>query len=173
MCGIVGLHLRTPELYPRLGELLTGMLCEMGNRGSDSTGVAVYGDPIWSPPGRGGVSMVDVDVDADAVASAVSGRLGHAVDVVTVDTASTTYGAPAKNRMRRPSANQVGHPACFRLASSLSGRPGRTMAMPEATRYARRFPSGDQTGQSPRPIRRSFRPFASTMSISSAGAESE
>ena len=56
MCGIVGLHLRTPELYPRLGELLTGMLCEMGNRGSDSTGVAVYGDPIWSPPGRGGVS---------------------------------------------------------------------------------------------------------------------
>ena len=53
MCGIVGLHLRTPELYPRLGELLTGMLCEMGDRGSDSTGVAVYGDPIWSPPGRG------------------------------------------------------------------------------------------------------------------------
>ena len=52
MCGIVGLHLRDPELYPRLGELLTGMLCEMGDRGSDSAGVAVYGDPIWSPPGR-------------------------------------------------------------------------------------------------------------------------
>jgi len=53
MCGIVGLHLRCPELYPRLGELLTGMLCQMGDRGSDSTGVAVYGDPVWSPPGRG------------------------------------------------------------------------------------------------------------------------
>ena len=26
MCGIVGLHLRTPDLYPRLGELLTAML---------------------------------------------------------------------------------------------------------------------------------------------------
>ena len=51
MCGIVGLHLRTAQLYPRLGELLTGMLCEMGDRGSDSAGVAVYGDPIWSPPG--------------------------------------------------------------------------------------------------------------------------
>ena len=89
MCGIVGLHLRTHELYPRLGELLTGMLCEMGNRGSDSTGVAVYGDPIWSPPWRGGVSVVDVsdDADADAVASAVSGCLGRDVDVVTVDTA--------------------------------------------------------------------------------------
>jgi amidophosphoribosyltransferase len=86
MCGIVGLHLRNPDLYPRLGELLTGMLCEMGNRGSDSTGVAVYGDPAWSPPGRGGVSLVDVS-DADhAVASALTERLGAEVDVVTVGT---------------------------------------------------------------------------------------
>ena len=85
MCGIVGLHLRNPELYPRLGELLTGMLCEMGNRGSDSAGVAVYGDPTWSPPGRGGVSMVDVSEDSQAVVAAVSGRLGHDVDVITVD----------------------------------------------------------------------------------------
>lgn len=86
MCGIVGLHLRSPELYPRLGELLTGMLCEMGNRGSDSTGVAVYGDPIWSPAGRGGVSIVDVSDDAGDVAAAVSEQLGRGVDVVTVDT---------------------------------------------------------------------------------------
>ena len=85
MCGIVGLHLRTPELYPRLGELLTGMLCEMGNRGSDSTGVAVYGDPIWSPAGRGGVSVIDVSDDAEAVATAVSERLGRDVDRATVD----------------------------------------------------------------------------------------
>ena len=85
MCGIVGLHLRTPELYPRLGELLTEMLCEMGNRGSDSAGVAVYGDPIFSPPGSGVVSVVDSSESADAVAAAVSGQLGRDVDVVTVD----------------------------------------------------------------------------------------
>ncbi len=84
MCGIVGLHLRTPELYPRLGELLTAMLCEMGNRGSDSSGVAVYGDPTWSPPGRAGVSVVDVSDDADTVTSAVSAQLGSGVDVVAV-----------------------------------------------------------------------------------------
>ena len=83
MCGIVGLHLRTPELYPRLGELLTGMLCEMGDRGSDSTGVAVYGDPVWSPPGRGCVSVVDV---ADDVGSAVAAELGSNVAAVKVDT---------------------------------------------------------------------------------------
>ena len=76
MCGIVGLHLRTPELYPRLGELLTGMLCEMGDRGSDSTGVAVYGDPAWSPPGRGCVSVVDVTDEAVDVAAAVADELG-------------------------------------------------------------------------------------------------
>lgn len=88
MCGIVGLHLRSAELYPRLGELLTGMLCEMGNRGSDSTGVAVYGDPVWSPPGRGCVSVVDVSDDADTVTSAVAGHLGSDVDAVAV---GTTY----------------------------------------------------------------------------------
>src|SRR5215212_2194736 len=84
MCGIVGLHLRNPQLYPRLGELLTGMLCEMGNRGSDSSGVAVYGDPTWSPTGRGAVSVVNLPDDADSVASTVSRHLGGAVDVVTV-----------------------------------------------------------------------------------------
>lgn len=76
MCGIVGLHLRTPELYPRLGELLSGMLGEMSDRGADSAGVAVYGDPLWSPPGRGCVSVTDIDVAPD---------LGSDVDVVQVD----------------------------------------------------------------------------------------
>jgi amidophosphoribosyltransferase len=47
----------------------------------------VYGDPIWSPAGRGGVSVVDVSDDAEAVATAVSERLGRDVDVATVDAA--------------------------------------------------------------------------------------
>jgi glutamate synthase domain-containing protein 1 len=58
MCGIVGLHLRDPDLYPRLGSLLTGMLCEMSERGADSAGVAVYGDPVWSPPGHATVTVL-------------------------------------------------------------------------------------------------------------------
>ncbi|BDX29903.1 glutamine amidotransferase [Mycobacterium antarcticum] len=84
MCGIVGLHLRNPELYPRLGELLTGMLCEMSNRGSDSAGVAVYGDPTWTPPGRGCVSLLDVGADADTVGAAVGVALGTQVDVTMI-----------------------------------------------------------------------------------------
>ncbi|MFB1294396.1 glutamine amidotransferase [Mycobacterium sp. pW049] len=80
MCGIVGLHLRTPELYPRLGQLLTGMLCEMGDRGSDSAGVAVYGDPDWTPPGHGCVSVADLGPglteDTTVVAASVGAALG-------------------------------------------------------------------------------------------------
>lgn len=88
MCGIVGLHLRTPELYPQLGELLTGMLCEMGDRGSDSAGVAVYGDPTWSPPGQGCVSVADLGAglidDVALVTSAVGTALGSDVGGVAV-----------------------------------------------------------------------------------------
>ncbi|MGV0675515.1 glutamine amidotransferase [Mycolicibacterium fortuitum] len=76
MCGIVGLHLRTPDLYPRLGELLAAMLGEMSDRGADSAGVAVYGDPEWSPYGQGCVSVTDVSEKPD---------LGPDVDVVQVD----------------------------------------------------------------------------------------
>jgi methylamine---glutamate N-methyltransferase subunit A len=86
MCGIVGLHLRNPQLHPRLGELLTGMLCEMGDRGSDSAGVAVYGDPVWSPAGRGCVSVTDIADDADQVEAAVGAALGLPVAVVEIGT---------------------------------------------------------------------------------------
>jgi amidophosphoribosyltransferase len=44
MCGIVGLFCKSPELEPRLGELLAAMLVQMSDRGPDSAGVAVYRD---------------------------------------------------------------------------------------------------------------------------------
>ena len=46
MCGIVGLHLKNPSLYPQLGELLTPMLLAMGDRGPDSAGIALYEDGL-------------------------------------------------------------------------------------------------------------------------------
>ncbi|AQT82056.1 glutamine amidotransferase [Mycolicibacterium litorale] len=85
MCGIVGLHLRNPLLYPRLGELLTGMLCEMSGRGSDSAGVAVYGDPRWSPSGQGTVSVLDIADSPEEVAAAIRAALGTEVSVHRVD----------------------------------------------------------------------------------------
>lgn len=85
MCGIVGLHLRNPELHPRLGELLTGMLCEMSDRGSDSAGVAVYGDPTWTPPGHGCVSLLEIDASPESVADAVGTALGVPATVTVLD----------------------------------------------------------------------------------------
>ena len=58
MCGIVGLHLRDPELQPMLGRLLDDMLCGVVERGPDSVGIAVYGDGRRSPEGHSAVSVL-------------------------------------------------------------------------------------------------------------------
>ena len=86
MCGIVGLHLREPSLYPRLGDLLTGMLCQVTERGPDSAGVAVYGDPRWSPPGHATVSLLPGTTTPDEVATALRAAVP---DVAVVDAGQT------------------------------------------------------------------------------------
>src|SRR2546429_5421376 len=50
MCGIAGLQLKNPDLYPRLSELVVPMLDVLASRGPDSTGVAVYRRD--APPGE-------------------------------------------------------------------------------------------------------------------------
>jgi glutamate synthase domain-containing protein 1 len=81
MCGIIGLHLRNPDLHPRLGELLSGMLGEMADRGSDSAGVAIYGDPIFSPAGLACVSVLESTASPSDVEAAIAAELGVAVTV--------------------------------------------------------------------------------------------
>ena len=76
MCGIVGLHLRDPSLYPRLGGLLTGMLGQMVDRGPDSAGVALYGDASFSPTDAASVSLLGA---ADDLADTLTAALGAAV----------------------------------------------------------------------------------------------
>ena len=56
MCGIAGLQLKNPDLYPRLGELVVPMLDVLASRGPDSTGVAVYRRD--APPGEQKYSLV-------------------------------------------------------------------------------------------------------------------
>lgn len=46
MCGIVGLLVKKPELRESLGELMVPMLLGMSERGPDSAGVAVFGEPL-------------------------------------------------------------------------------------------------------------------------------
>lgn len=92
MCGIAGLYLKSEALQGQLGQLLSGMLEQLSDRGPDSAGVAFYRDPaapgcskivLYSEPG---------DVDWEAVAahmrhalapvSSLAVRATHAVVVV-------------------------------------------------------------------------------------------
>jgi glutamate synthase domain-containing protein 1 len=74
MCGIVGLFAKTAELEESLGAHLAAMLGQMGDRGPDSAGVAVYRDP--APAGASKLTLFSADPlqDWDALAA----ELGHA-----------------------------------------------------------------------------------------------
>ncbi len=62
MCGIVGLFLKDPALEPHLGEMLADMLVTMTDRGPDSAGIAVYGQP---KAGRAKLTVQSADPEAD------------------------------------------------------------------------------------------------------------
>jgi methylamine---glutamate N-methyltransferase subunit A len=74
MCGIVGLFAKSAELEASLGPHLAAMLGQMGDRGPDSAGVAVYRDP--APTGSSKLTLFSADAleDWDALCS----ELGHA-----------------------------------------------------------------------------------------------
>ncbi|MGE0716544.1 MAG: glutamine amidotransferase family protein [Alphaproteobacteria bacterium] len=59
MCGIVGLFLKNEALRPRLGGWLARMLVEMGDRGPDSAGFAVYRRP--APEGSVKITLFHPD----------------------------------------------------------------------------------------------------------------
>jgi glutamate synthase domain-containing protein 1 len=63
MCGIVGIFSKSSEMSEELGVHLARMLVEMGDRGPDSAGIAVYRDPL--PSGSCKLSLHAADGDAD------------------------------------------------------------------------------------------------------------
>ncbi len=79
MCGIVGLHLRDPQLYPQLGTLVRSMLLEMTERGPDSAGIGLYGDVRYVPGSDAAVGVLDAQ---PGLAEAVAARLGRPATLV-------------------------------------------------------------------------------------------
>jgi glutamate synthase domain-containing protein 1 len=75
MCGIVGLFLKDPKLKPELGALLSEMLCVMTDRGPDSAGFAVYGEP------EAGRIKLTLSAPEDYDFAAVAGRLSVELNV--------------------------------------------------------------------------------------------
>ncbi|HEX3499936.1 MAG TPA: glutamine amidotransferase family protein [Stellaceae bacterium] len=63
MCGIVGVFLKNKAKEPQLGSLLAGMLAQMTERGPDSAGFAIYGDP--APMGAYKVTLFHPDPGFD------------------------------------------------------------------------------------------------------------
>ncbi|MDV6271247.1 class II glutamine amidotransferase [Rhodococcus globerulus] len=99
MCGIVGLHLRDATLYPHLGELLTDMLDQMCDRGPDSAGMAVYGDPTWSPAGEATVSLLDSSLTAAELAAQVTEIVGVSVTGHDLDPTIVLHGAASADTL--------------------------------------------------------------------------
>jgi glutamate synthase domain-containing protein 1 len=96
MCGIAGLFSKSVDVSEGLGGHLGEMLLQLGDRGPDSAGVAVYRDP--APAGSSKVSLYSPDPQQDwgAVSAALDDAFGagepeprgsHAVIVVETDAA--------------------------------------------------------------------------------------
>jgi amidophosphoribosyltransferase len=85
MCGIVGLHLRDDQLRPRLGALLAGMVGELAERGPDSAGFGIYGDPRLTPSGRYTLSLLGVGLPAAEASARIAVMLPGAGPVSAVE----------------------------------------------------------------------------------------
>lgn len=77
MCGIAALQLRNPSLHPRMGSLLSSMLCQIVDRGPDSAGLAVYNTPGLVSPGTSTLSLLGKDqgITTAALTSGVAALL--------------------------------------------------------------------------------------------------
>jgi methylamine---glutamate N-methyltransferase subunit A len=83
MCGIVGLFCKSPSLEPELGRLLAAMLEQMGDRGPDSAGVAVYRDPAASGWTKLTLYSADPEQDWGALCGELAEAFGGAEHVST------------------------------------------------------------------------------------------
>ena len=89
MCGIVGLFAKDRNIETQLGELLTGMLVTMSDRGPDSAGIAVYRD---AESAKSKITIQSDDPESDFIDLAQA--LG--VEVVPNDTHAIIHCAPDK-----------------------------------------------------------------------------
>ncbi len=87
MCGIVGLFLKTGKYEGRLGELTSGMLRTMSDRGPDSAGFAVYGSASGRDDNTIKVTLRAAgEAELKKAVAAMEAHLGVALDPVYRDT---------------------------------------------------------------------------------------
>jgi len=76
MCGIVGLLVKKPALKEQLGAMMVPMLVEMGARGPDSAGLAVFTDKLASAKRKYSLHAPSWDYDWTALESDFVARFG-------------------------------------------------------------------------------------------------
>lgn len=107
MCGIVGLHLRSPALEPELGALLAEMLVAMTDRGPDSAGIAIYQDGTPDAAYRYSLHSGHGSSDWSRLAKQLADQIGTPVQATRVSDAAvfTSNAAPA---ILLPALNELG-----------------------------------------------------------------
>ena len=101
MCGIVGLYAKNPELRPRLGELVSPMLVELGDRGPDSAGIAFYRRPADRGGSKITVHHEDPEYDWETLREGLEARSESAVEMeVRASHATLTSALPASDAER-------------------------------------------------------------------------
>jgi amidophosphoribosyltransferase len=76
MCGIVGLLVKKPALKEHLGEMMVPMLVDMGSRGPDSAGLAVFTDKLTDTQRKYSLYAPSWDYDWAPVESDFAARFG-------------------------------------------------------------------------------------------------
>jgi methylamine---glutamate N-methyltransferase subunit A len=85
MCGIVGLFLKDKKLEPQLGAMLSTMLGTMCERGPDSAGFAIYGEP---QQGKSKITVQSATPDKDFadLTSLLKAETGAAAEIARKST---------------------------------------------------------------------------------------
>ena len=139
MCGIVGLFSKSTAVEERLGEHLGAMLVQLGDRGPDSAGVAVYRDPAPTGCEQGVAVLADPAVRLGRASRAELGarvrrrspsrevratpRASFVVDADAADGAGVAARAPpraAGDERRRARSRSTRRRACRATSSSAS-----------------------------------------------------
>ncbi|MDJ0994579.1 MAG: glutamine amidotransferase family protein [Dinoroseobacter sp.] len=142
MCGIVGLFLKDKALEPRIGDLLTGMLVTMTDRGPDSAGIAVYRDGV---PGQAKLT-VQVD-DPDAIYPTLAAQLGTMIDAEVTLEPNNTHAllrVPVEKTSEARAALRDLVPGVRIMSDGASIEIYKEVGLPEDV--AKRFEIGEMSG---------------------------
>jgi len=146
MCGIAALQLREPRLHRRLGELLSTMVCQLAERGPDSAGIALYGDPDLTPEGTSTVTLLDVPQPADELAAGLRRALpdGTALAVTALGETTVVNAAVSSTELEQALGTVVAFPQVAGRGEHVAVLKGTGHPLELAARYDLVHRSGHQ-----------------------------